>query len=87
MVCHKFRRACGSSPVVGSSKIMISGSVGTYAHVPPELEELVARELKAAGVTLDRKILADIAVRDSIAFTGLVEKARDALKSKADAAA
>lgn len=28
------------------SVIMLSGSVGTYAHVPPELEERVARELE-----------------------------------------
>jgi large subunit ribosomal protein L20 len=32
--------------------------------------------LKKAGVQLDRKILADLAVRDSHAFTALVELAR-----------
>jgi large subunit ribosomal protein L20 len=32
--------------------------------------------LKAAGIQIDRKVLADIAVRDSGAFTQLVEKAR-----------
>ena len=41
--------------------------------------------LKAAGIALDRKMLAEIAVRDDVAFTGLVEKARAALKAKADA--
>jgi len=37
--------------------------------------------LKAAGNTLDRKVLADIAVRDAAAFTALVEGARQALQS------
>jgi large subunit ribosomal protein L20 len=35
--------------------------------------------LKAAGNTLDRKILADIAVRDAAAFTVLVESAKAGL--------
>ena len=35
--------------------------------------------LKAAGNTMDRKILADIAVRDAAAFTALVESARAGL--------
>lgn len=40
--------------------------------------------LKAAGSTVDRKILADIAVRDSAAFTAIVSSARAALdKAKA----
>ena len=44
--------------------------------------------LKVAGNTLDRKILADIAVRDAGAFTMMVTSAREALdKSKAAAAA
>src|SRR5262245_50868814 len=34
--------------------------------------------LKAAGITLDRKILADIAVRDAAGFTLLAEKAKAA---------
>jgi large subunit ribosomal protein L20 len=42
--------------------------------------------LKAAGIELDRKILADLAVRDEAAFKGLVEKAQAALKDKAGAA-
>ncbi len=37
--------------------------------------------LKMAGVELDRKILADIAVRDAAGFTALVEQAKNALKS------
>ena len=35
--------------------------------------------LKAAGSTVDRKILADLAVRDSAAFAALVSSARQAL--------
>ena len=35
--------------------------------------------LKAAGVEVDRKVLADIAVHDAAAFTALVETARAAL--------
>ena len=42
--------------------------------------------LAAAKIGLDRKILADIAVRDEVAFNGLVKQAQDALKAKASAA-
>ena len=35
--------------------------------------------LKAAGITLDRKILAEVALSDEAAFTSLVEKAKAAL--------
>jgi large subunit ribosomal protein L20 len=38
--------------------------------------------LKAAGNTLDRKVLADIAVRDAAAFSALVESAKSGLASK-----
>src|SRR5213075_2365451 len=38
--------------------------------------------LKAAGNTLDRKVLADIAVRDAAAFTALTESARGALNKQ-----
>jgi large subunit ribosomal protein L20 len=34
--------------------------------------------LKAAGIVLDRKVLADIAVKDAAAFTQLAEKAKAA---------
>ncbi len=43
--------------------------------------------LKAANITLDRKVLSDIAIRDEVAFTALVAKAQDALKTKASAKA
>ncbi|MEO7414882.1 MAG: 50S ribosomal protein L20 [Opitutaceae bacterium] len=42
--------------------------------------------LAAAKIGLDRKILSDIAIRDEVAFTGLVTQAQDALKTKAAAA-
>ncbi|HEX7828854.1 MAG TPA: 50S ribosomal protein L20 [Thermoanaerobaculia bacterium] len=38
--------------------------------------------LKAAGSTLDRKILADLAVRDAAGFAALVESAKAALPQK-----
>lgn len=37
------------------------------------------RGLKQAGIELDRKVLADIALRDPGAFSGIVEQARAAL--------
>ena len=42
--------------------------------------------LHAANIQLDRKVLSDLAIRDEVAFTGLVAKAQDALKAKAAAA-
>ena len=38
--------------------------------------------LKAAGVGLDRKILADLAVTDEAAFKSIVDQARAALEEK-----
>ena len=35
--------------------------------------------LNKAGITLDRKVMADIALHDPVAFSGLVEKAKAAL--------
>ncbi|ANI92254.1 50S ribosomal protein L20 [Dietzia timorensis] len=43
--------------------------------------------LKAAGVEVDRKILAEIAVSDPAAFTALVETAKKALPSDVNAPA
>jgi large subunit ribosomal protein L20 len=37
--------------------------------------------LKNAGITLDRKVLADLAVSDTHAFSKLVEAAREAAGS------
>jgi len=42
--------------------------------------------LKAANISLDRKILSDIAIQDEVAFSGLIKKAQDALKAKIEAA-
>jgi large subunit ribosomal protein L20 len=42
--------------------------------------------LKAANIQLDRKVLSDLAIRDEVAFKGLVKQAQDALKSKASTA-
>jgi large subunit ribosomal protein L20 len=39
--------------------------------------------LKAANIGLDRKVLSDLAIRDEVAFNGLVKQAQDALKTKA----
>ncbi len=41
-----------------------------------------AEGLKAAGVGLDRKILADIAVNDADAFKAIVEQVKGALDEK-----
>src|SRR5262252_8485570 len=43
--------------------------------------------LKAAGVEVDRRVLADLAVNDEAAFAALVEVARQALPESAGAAA
>jgi large subunit ribosomal protein L20 len=41
-----------------------------------------AEGLKAAGIGLDRKILADLAVSDEIAFKSIVDQAKSALEKK-----
>ncbi len=38
--------------------------------------------LKATGNTIDRKVLADIAVKDAATFTAIVESARKGLKTE-----
>ncbi|MCU0780199.1 MAG: 50S ribosomal protein L20 [Akkermansiaceae bacterium] len=43
--------------------------------------------LKAAQIEVDRKILADLAVADAPAFSALIARAKQALESKAAAAA
>lgn len=42
--------------------------------------------LKAANITMDRKVLSDLAVRDEAAFNVLVKQVQDALKTKAASA-
>jgi len=43
--------------------------------------------LNAAGIEADRKILADLAVRDAAAFSAIIAQAKAALEKKASAAA
>src|SRR6201993_2439409 len=43
----------------------------------------LAEGLKAAGIGLDRKILADIAVSDEAAFKSIIDQAKSALEHKA----
>ena len=43
--------------------------------------------LNAAGIQADRKILADLAVKDAAAFSAIVAQAKAALEKKASAAA
>lgn len=43
--------------------------------------------LKASGITLDRKILADLAVNDEATFAQIVKQAQSGLESKTAAAA
>ncbi len=43
--------------------------------------------LKAANIQLDRKVMSDIAIRDEVAFTSLVDKAKIALREKVAAKA
>ena len=45
-----------------------------------------AEGLKAAGIGLDRKVLAEMAVTDEAAFKALVEQVKSALEKKAKAA-
>jgi large subunit ribosomal protein L20 len=42
--------------------------------------------LKAANISLDRKVMSDLAIHDEVAFNALVKQAQDALKAKAAAA-
>ena len=42
--------------------------------------------LHAANIQLDRKVLSDLAIRDEVAFNGLVKQAQHALMEKAAAA-
>ncbi len=43
--------------------------------------------LKAAGIEIDRKIMADIAVKDEAAFLTLIQQAKQALEKKKSAVA
>ena len=41
-----------------------------------------AEGLKASGIGLDRKILADLCVNDEVAFKGIIEQVKSALEKK-----
>jgi large subunit ribosomal protein L20 len=43
--------------------------------------------LHAANIQMDRKVLSDLAIRDEAAFAAVVNQVKDALKTKAAAAA
>jgi len=53
--------------------------INAAAHQNDMSYSVFMNGLKKAGVEVDRKILADLAVRDPAAFTMLAEKARAAL--------
>ena len=53
--------------------------INAAAHLNDMSYSVFMNGLKKAGVEIDRKILADLAVRDPQAFTALAEKARSAL--------
>jgi large subunit ribosomal protein L20 len=38
--------------------------------------------LKAAGIELDRKVLSDMAIKDEVGFTALVQQVKDTLSKK-----
>src|SRR5437773_10016800 len=53
--------------------------IGAAARADGMSYSTFVRGLKSAGVELDRKILADLAVNDPAAFTALVEAAKQGL--------
>ena len=55
--------------------------INAAAHQHDMSYSVFINGLKLAGIEVDRKILADIAVRDPQAFTALADKARAALSA------
>jgi large subunit ribosomal protein L20 len=55
--------------------------INAAAHLNDMSYSVFMNGLKKAGIEVDRKILADLAVRDPAAFTVLAEKARAALNA------
>jgi large subunit ribosomal protein L20 len=53
--------------------------INAAAHLNDMSYSVFMSGLKKAGIEVDRKILADLAVRDPQAFTALAERARNAL--------
>lgn len=61
--------------------------IGAAARVNDITYSRFMEGLSAAGIELDRKVLADIAVHDADAFAAIAEKAKAALADKAKKAA
>ena len=59
--------------------------INTAARLNGLTYSALMRGLKAAGIELDRKVLADLAVTDSAAFSALVASANAALDESAEA--
>jgi large subunit ribosomal protein L20 len=55
--------------------------INAAAHLHDISYSVFMSGLKKAGVEVDRKILADLAVKDAEAFAALVEKAKSALSA------
>jgi large subunit ribosomal protein L20 len=53
--------------------------INAAAHLNAMTYSVFMNGLKKAGIEVDRKVLADIAVQDPQAFTALADRARDAL--------
>jgi len=62
-----------------SSRRLRSSPTNAAAHQNDMSYSVFMNGLKKAGIEVDRKILADLAVRDPQAFTALAERARSAL--------
>jgi large subunit ribosomal protein L20 len=76
-------RACTRFVTVARARVS-SASFGSSASTPvPELHGMSYSRfiagLNAAGIEVDRRILADLAVNDSAAFGAIVAQANDAL--------
>ena len=54
--------------------------INAAAHLNDMSYSVFMNGLKQAGIEIDRKVLADIAVRDAAAFSALVESARAGLE-------
>ena len=50
----------------------------TYAYVGRRLKKRDFRSLKTAGIEINRKMLSEMAINDPVAFTKLVEIAKNA---------
>jgi large subunit ribosomal protein L20 len=55
--------------------------INAAAHLHEMTYSKFMNGLKLAGIEVDRKILADLAVKDADAFAALAEKAKSALKA------